>query len=197
MNYIMKNLNIPNVLTLIRILLIPVYIVLFAKGMKYPALIVFVTACVTDLFDGLLARKLNQITDLGKLMDPVADKVMVLTAMFSMAIGNAFIAPVIPWSAVVILLCKEGCMMLGGFLLLRRKNIVVYSYMIGKVAHCLFIGALVLTFFHDWFLQHCVGWFMTPDLMLLWVAVACTLCALGFYAFDSIRKIRAKDAESK
>ena len=196
MDYIKKNLNVPNVLTLIRILLIPVYIVLFCKGLKYPALAVFVIACVTDLFDGLLARKLHQITDLGKLMDPFADKVMVLTAMFSMAIGNDAIAPVIPWIAVTLLLFKEGFMMLGGLLLLRKKHIVVYSYMIGKVAHCLFIGALVLTYFHDWFTANCVGWFLTPDLMLLWIAVLCAYCALGFYIFDSVRKIRAQKTEA-
>ena len=186
-----KNLTIPNFLTLIRILLIPVYVILFVRGMKYQALAVFVAACLTDLFDGFLARKLNQITDLGKLMDPFADKTMVLTAMFSMAIGNSYIPAVIPWPAVTILLCKELFMMIGGLLMLRR-NIVVYSYMIGKVAHCLFIGALIATFFHDWFVACCSGWFLTPDLILLWIAVACTLCALGFYVTDSVRKVLAR-----
>ncbi|MDD3333924.1 MAG: CDP-alcohol phosphatidyltransferase family protein [Eubacteriales bacterium] len=187
--YLKKNWNVPNVLTLIRLLLVPVYIVLFVKGMKYPALIVFVSACLTDLFDGMIARKYHLITNFGKLMDPFADKVMVLTAMFSMMIGNEAIPAVIPLSAVIVLLLKELVMVAGGLLLLK-KGLVVYSSMIGKVAHCIFIGGLVLCFFHDWFLQLCPGWFLTPDLIVIWLAVITTLCALVFYVTDSIRKAK-------
>ena len=73
--------TIPNVLTIIRIILIPVFVVLFFKGHKMAALAVFCAASLTDMLDGYLARKLNQITDFGKLFDPLADKLMVLTAM--------------------------------------------------------------------------------------------------------------------
>lgn len=94
--------------------MVPVYIVLFAQGKKYPALIVFVAACLTDLFDGRIARKYNPITNLGKLLDPFVDKVMVLTAMFSMTVGNKAISPVLPWAAVIVLLVKEPFMMALG-----------------------------------------------------------------------------------
>ena len=73
--------TIPNVLTILRIILIPVFVVLFFKGQKMAALAVFCAASLTDMLDGYLARKLNQITDFGKLFDPLADKLMVLTAM--------------------------------------------------------------------------------------------------------------------
>jgi len=185
--YIKRNLNVPNTLTLIRMLLIPIYLILFSNGIKYPALIVFLTASFTDLLDGMIARRYHLITNLGKLMDPLADKLMVLTVMFSMAIGNAAIPKVVPWAAVVILLGKEFVMMIGGLIMLRR-NIVVYSHFIGKAAHVLFIMGLTATFFHEWLAKKCVGWPMTPDLMLLWIAVACTLCALVFYVVDSVHK---------
>ncbi len=191
MEYIRKNWNVPNALTILRVLMVPVYVVLFAKGLKYWALIVFLLACFTDLLDGQIARRCHLITDFGKLMDPLADKLMVLTALFSMTIGNALIPGVIPWTAVIIVLCKECLMVVGGALLLKR-GLVVYSYMIGKVAHCLFIASLVATYFHDWFLSVCAGWPMTPDLMLLWIAVACTLCAMVFYLVDSLKKLKAK-----
>ncbi len=184
-----KNLNVPNALTAARMLMIPLYVALFVHGQKYPALLVFLLASLTDMLDGLIARHYHLITDLGKLMDPLADKLMVLTVMFSMALGNDAIPPVVPWTAVGILLGKELIMMLGGLLLLRR-NIVVYSYFIGKAAHCLFIAGLTATFFHDWFVSACAGWFMTPDLLLLWTAVVCTLCALAVYVADSIRKVK-------
>lgn len=186
-DYIKKNANLPNLLTMIRILLIPVYLLLFARGQKYLALVVFLVACFTDLLDGYLARRLNSVTDFGKLMDPFADKVMVLTAMFSMAIGNAFIPPVIPWSAVVILLMKEGIMIVGGLIMLRH-GIVVYASMIGKVAHVVFICALVASFFHDSLVSLVPAGILSPDLWILWLAVVLTLCALVFYVKDSIRK---------
>ena len=184
-----RNFNVPNTLTLIRMLLIPVYLVLFTQGKKYPALFVFLAASFTDLLDGMIARRYHLITDLGKLMDPLADKLMVLTVMFSMAIGTPAIPRVVPWAAVCILLGKELLLMLGGLLMLHR-NIVVYSHLIGKVAHCLFIAGLTATFFHDELLRLCPGWFMPPDLLLIWVAVALTLGALGFYVADSVRKLR-------
>lgn len=188
-DYLRQNFNVPNVLTLIRILMIPLYLILFADGSKYPALVVFLAASLTDLLDGMIARRFHLITNLGKLMDPLADKLMVLTVMFSMAIGNAYIPRVVPWAAVCILLGKELLMMLGGLIMLRR-NVVVYSHMIGKAAHCLFIAGLTATFFHDPLAGACVGWPMTPDLMLIWLAVALTLCALAFYMADSVRKLK-------
>lgn len=189
--YIKANLNAPNVLTTLRFLLVPVYIALFALGKKYQALTIFLLASFTDLLDGRIARRYNLITDFGKLMDPLADKVMVLTAMISMAIGNEAIPPVIPWLAVVILLVKEGVMVWGG-IKLYRKGIVAYSSMIGKAAQCVFIASLVAVYFHDWFLQVCEGWFLPLDILLLWLAVTLTLCALAFYLDHYIREAKAK-----
>lgn len=189
--YIRKNLNVPNVLTLIRLFLVPVYLAVFSAGHKYIALAIFIIASFTDLLDGRIARKYNLITDFGKLVDPFADKVMVLSVMFTMALGNAAIPAVLPWSAVIILLGKELVMVVGGLVMLKH-GLVVYSSMIGKVAHCVFIASLVLSFFHDWFLQTCVGWFLTPDLIILWIAVFLTLCALVFYAVKSIHTAKDK-----
>lgn len=189
--YIKKNLNLPNVLTLIRLCLVPVYVAFFVRGMKYAALITFLAASFTDLLDGRIARHFHLITNFGKLMDPFADKVMVLTAMASMAIGNAAIPPVIPWTAVIILLGKELVMVIGGVVMLRH-GIVVYSSMIGKVAHCVFIASLIASYFHEWFLGACPGWPLTPDLILLWLAVCLTLCALVFYVNQSIKTAKEK-----
>ena len=188
---IRKNLNVPNVLTMIRLLLVPVYVALFVSGQKYAALVTFLVASLTDLLDGRIARKYNLITDFGKLVDPFADKVMVLTALLSMAIGSSAIPPVVPWVAVIILLMKELVMIIGGLVMLKH-GIVVYSRLIGKTAHCVFIAGLVATYFHDWFAQVCAGWPLTPDLLLLWLGVCITLCALVFYVSDAIRKAKEK-----
>ena len=78
------SLNLPNLLTLTRILLIPVFVMLFATpdpDRSLMAAIVFVVAAVTDMLDGYLARKSGQVTKLGKLLDPIADKLLVLSAL--------------------------------------------------------------------------------------------------------------------
>jgi CDP-diacylglycerol---glycerol-3-phosphate 3-phosphatidyltransferase len=78
------NINLPNFLTVVRILLIPVFVVLFSDptpDRSLAAAIVFVVAAVTDLLDGYLARRHSQITRLGRLLDPIADKLLVLSGL--------------------------------------------------------------------------------------------------------------------
>ena len=94
--------TIPNVLTMIRLLLIPVFVILYMNGHPKGALAVFAVASLTDLLDGFLARKLNQISNFGKLFDPLADKLMVLTALICQGVGG-----VIPWAAILIIAGKE------------------------------------------------------------------------------------------
>lgn len=78
------NMNLPNGLTLLRILLIPVFVLLFSQPTSertVAAAAVFITAAVTDLLDGYLARRRSQITKLGRLLDPIADKLLVLSGL--------------------------------------------------------------------------------------------------------------------
>ena len=77
-------MNIPNKLTILRIILVPVFVACFylpVEGAMYIAAAVFVVAYFTDMLDGYIARKYNLITDFGKLMDPMADKLLTAAAM--------------------------------------------------------------------------------------------------------------------
>ena len=98
-------MNTANKLTMLRVILIPVYLVLWHldfHGNNYAALAVFIVASVTDFVDGYVARHYNQVTDFGKFMDPLADKVLVLTAMICFcAMGR------MPDWAVVIVMARE------------------------------------------------------------------------------------------
>ena len=76
----LSELNLPNKLTLLRIALVPVYLVLLSMGFNWLALIVFAAASLTDMLDGKIARKYNLITNFGKFMDPIADKLLTHTA---------------------------------------------------------------------------------------------------------------------
>ena len=177
--------TIPNVLTMIRIVLIPVFVVLFFKGYKIAALCVFCAASLTDMLDGYLARKLNQITDFGKLFDPLADKLMVLTALVCQTVAGPF-----PLVAVLIVAAKELVMVIGGIFMLSR-GVVVYSNYVGKAAQVCFIASLVLSFFHREFLDGGVILLdMTPDILLLWITVALAIAAMIVYGIQAIRTIR-------
>ena len=183
--------NIPNVLTMMRLVLIPVFVIVFFNTPqdrdKIAALIVFAVASITDMFDGMLARRLNQITDFGKLFDPLADKVMVVTAIVCQAVIGVF-----PWIAVIVVGAKELVMLFGGMFMLG-KGVVVYSNYWGKTAQVFFIAALLLSFFHP---SLEAGAFrimgMTPDLALLWVSVALAFTALVVYAAGAARQLKAK-----
>ena len=178
--------NVPNALTVLRALLIPVYWYLFMNGHTYWALAVFIIASLTDLADGYIARKYDLVTDFGKLMDPLADKLMVLSVMLSLALKG-----MAPWAALLVLLVKEGLMVLGGALLLK-KGVVVYARKIGKIAQATVVSGLLLSFFHEWILQH-LGFPLHH--VVIWCAVALTLCALVSYgrsAWKSYQEVAKK-----
>ena len=165
-------MNLPNKLTVLRIALIPVCVALLSVGRTTAAAIVFAAAAFTDFLDGYIARKHNLITNFGKLMDPLADKLMVLSVMLSQALKGY-----LPWLPLIILFVKELLMVLGGAFMLRKK-IVVYSQSIGKIAQTFVVSALILTFFKSAF--ESIG--VPIHLIVLWIAVALTLAALVFYA---------------
>lgn len=177
--------NVPNILTLLRMALIPVFWVLFMQGHRWWALAVYVTASLTDLIDGYIARKFNLITDFGKLMDPLADKLMVISMMMAWVIVG--VLPVVP---LVILFVKETIMVIGSAVMLK-KQIVVYSAKAGKYAQFVTVAALVLCYFHEYFSS--IGF--PVHVIFLWVAVVMALFALYFYISQAIRFVQEKEKE--
>ncbi len=173
--------NVPNALTMIRMVLIPVFWFFMLRGNLYTALGVFLAASLTDLADGFIARKYNLITNFGKLMDPLADKLMVISVMLSLTLLG-----IVPWPVLLILLAKEAVMVIGGFLL-YRKDVVVYSVWIGKLAQTVMVLSLLSCFFHEWLLKT-LGFPL--HLYLLWLGVCLTLTALVFYISMGIRMYR-------
>lgn len=98
-------MNTANKLTMLRVILIPVYLVVWYLnfvGNNFVALAIFIIASVTDFIDGYVARHYNQVTDFGKFMDPLADKVLVLTAMICFCAMGRF-----PAWALVIVMARE------------------------------------------------------------------------------------------
>ena len=98
-------MNLPNILTLCRILVTPLFIILLFYDHPYAkswSLFIFVVAMLTDIFDGYYARKYNLVTDYGRFLDPLADKVMVLSALISFAVMD-----VIPYWMVSLIIFRD------------------------------------------------------------------------------------------
>ncbi len=178
--YLTNVWNVPNVLTMIRLALIPVFVILHALGYEKMALLVFCIASATDWLDGFIARKYNLITDFGKLMDPLADKLMVCTALIMQGIRGYF--PVI---AIIIVIIKELVMIYGSSYMLAN-DVVVYANIWGKLAQCSFILALVLSFWHPNF----AAMSFPIDRVFLWIAVVIAVIALVDYTRASLKTLR-------
>ena len=177
-------LNIPNVLTIIRIVLIPVFIALYYRGRPVLAFAVYVAACLTDAADGYLARKLNQVTPFGKLMDPLADKLMQLSMMLCLASTGHM-----PWWVLIVLLTKEIVMVTGGTLLLKKRDVVVMSNWSGKAATVLLILAIVAIF--PW---HGVEAVYRVGHVLLYVGLAVSLFSMVNYGLIYVKNGNARKA---
>lgn len=140
-------MNIPNALTILRLFLVPVFVLLYNKGDDYTmrsiAAAVFVVASLTDVLDGYIARKYNLITDFGKLADPVADKLMQISAIGCLAIDGRISA----W-IVVLFVFKEIVMILGGLSLLKEK-FVVQSKWSGKIATIILFVCVIIIIVAD------------------------------------------------
>ena len=108
-----KILNVPNILTMVRILLLPVVVWRFLVGDSTGALLAYLAAMLTDAVDGYLARRWNEVTAFGKLMDPLADKLLQLTMM-----GCLTLTGYIHWWVLAVMAAKEIFMVIGGTMLL-------------------------------------------------------------------------------
>lgn len=133
--------HVPNILTIIRFLLIPI-IIIFAIQDNYIATIIVLTISgITDILDGYIARRFNFISDFGKLMDPLADKATQITIL-----GVLTIQKIIPLWILIIVLLKEF-LMVSGASFLYGKELVVSSKWYGKLATVLFYVAIVCSLF--------------------------------------------------
>lgn len=132
-------MNLPNKLTLLRIILIPIFAAIyFLPVIPFNYVIsasIFLIAALTDFLDGYIARKYNLVTDLGKFLDPIADKVLVSTALIIMLcapIGGVLILPYYATIAVAIILARE--LMVSGFrMVAASKGLVIAADKTGKI----------------------------------------------------------------
>lgn len=133
--------QIPNILTIFRFILIPFIVINLVYDSYIAAFIIFTISGLTDILDGFIARKYNFITNLGKLIDPLADKCTQIITLGTLAIKD-----IIPMWILVIVILKEFIMVAGASFL-YGKELVVSSRWYGKLATVLFYIAIVCSLF--------------------------------------------------
>lgn len=138
-------MNIPNILTTIRFFLVPIFYFVYTSSLDNRftlAIAIFVISGLTDILDGQIARRYNLITKWGTILDPVADKLMVITVLFCLSKDGIF-----PKWVFFFILAKEVIMVAGGVNLLRYKEYIPAKYY-GKITTFLIYSGVVSTLFN-------------------------------------------------
>ena len=140
-------LNIPNALTLLRLLLIPIFLFASFRGFFLAAFVLFVTAAVTDIFDGLIARKLNQRSRIGAILDPAADKIMMVCGYLYYTLApNVALVRIPGWLTFVVFI-RDFLIMMFAYLLYTRVRVKKFppsaAGKISTVLQAVTLGAVI------------------------------------------------------
>ena len=161
------SLNLPNKLTLVRIFLVPFIIVFLIAGEKVPnytAAAIFFAAVLTDWLDGKIARSTRQVTTLGKLLDPIADKLLISTALISLVqVGRA------PAWMVVLIVGREIAIT-GLRTIAASQSVIIHASDVGKYKMLAEVAAVILLIL-DWPPRWGIGAIPSLGLLCLWGAM--------------------------
>ena len=191
--------NLPNVLTVVRLVLVPVFVVLGLQSASWTALwaafVVFAVAAITDRFDGKLARSWGQITDFGRIADPIADKALTLCG-FALLSYQGYL----PWWVTILIAVRElGITAMRAFFL--RRGVVVSASQAGKLKtfmQMVALGALLIPWAHFKHINDGNEWWVVLLIRLgqifAGVALALTLYSGFMYVIDGVRLMRGASA---
>ena len=180
-------MNLPNKLTLIRVILIPFFVFFLLINPEVTALriiadLIFIAASLTDMADGKIARKYNLVTNFGKFMDPLADKLLVCSAMICLIQTGQ-----LPAWVVIIIVARE--FIISGFRLIAAENgIVIAANIFGKfktVTQMIMIIILVANF--SW------GWWQFLGTLFVVIATIMTVLSLVIYIYQNIDVLKEQN----
>ncbi len=142
-NRLTSTISIPNILTLVRILLTPIFVILLLRDLFPMALLVFAIAGISDGLDGLIARYMNQRTTLGAYLDPAADKLLLISSFVALAVLG-----VIPAWVTVIVIARDVIILLGlAILMLTEKKYEVNPTLVSKCTTTAQILTVLITLY--------------------------------------------------
>ena len=192
--------NLPNALTVLRLVLVPVFVVLGLQSQSWSALwaafVVFAIAAITDRFDGELARSWGQITDFGRIADPIADKALTLCG-FGLLSYQGFL----PWWLTILIAVRElGITAMRAFFL--RRGVVVSANQAGKqktFMQMVALGTLLIPWAHFTAMSEAnEGWvvlLIRLGQIFAGVALALTLYSGFMYVVEGVRLMRGADGD--
>lgn len=180
-------MNIPNLLSLTRIILVPVFVIFLIQDKYYSALVIFVIAGITDALDGTMARLLNAQTKLGSYLDPIADKLLLATSFIFLAILG-----IIPSWLTVIVISRDFMILLGiAILTLMSITFEIKPALIGKVTTTMQIGTVFLVLLYKAFTHN-----LNYDLILnlcFWLTAAFTVISGLVYIIRGIKIVNGSN----
>lgn len=173
-------LTIPNLLSLFRLILIPVYITIYLNAQKpseyFIAAGILAVSCLTDLFDGKIARHFNQISTLGKILDPLADKATQFTLIVCLALRYPFV-----WYMAALFVIKESFQLIAGLINLKRGRMLKGALYSGKICTTVLFVSLILIVMIPDLNTNIINLITIVDLIFMAVA-------LGNYVFTYSRR---------
>ncbi|MDO5124042.1 MAG: CDP-alcohol phosphatidyltransferase family protein [Eubacteriales bacterium] len=174
--------TVPNILSYLRIILIAPFVGFFVVDEYVPAAICLIASALSDCVDGFLARKLNQVTQLGKMLDPVADKLTLLAVGVCICIKEPIVIP-----TIVIMMIKDIAMIIGASVLIKKGLMPTASKWYGKVGTvCFYVSVTVIVVFQLVLPQfegfEPIPWFPYVSITLLTITTIIMLYSLFKYA---------------
>lgn len=167
------DINIPNALTILRIIIVPFFAAAILNKLYLAAVGLFTLAGISDVLDGYIARKYNMVSEFGKVADPIADKLMQFTALLTLTINGA-----IPLVIIIIIGIKELLMGIGTIILFKKKQMFNAANWYGKSTTILIYIAVILLLFN-----------INAGVYVLYLSVAMTLFSFVMYGISAKRSI--------
>ena len=177
-------MNIPNTLSLVRLALVPAVPLLYFSGLPHAnwwAAIVYGAASLTDVLDGYIARRYNMITRLGRVLDPMADKMMSFTVLLCIVIAGR-----VPAWAAIVFFAKEACMALGALVQYKRIADVPPAHPIGKFSTVFFFSVCFVVMVLDDIIPP-----LAVDIAI-GLALAFTIASFIIYLWRFLKLVRKK-----
>ncbi len=168
--------TLPNGLSLLRVALLPFVLWTLWEGWNAACLVLMLAATATDWLDGYFARRLGQVSDLGKVLDPVADKVCIGAMCVALSLWRGF-----PWWATAIIIGRDLLILAGGLVLMRKANAVPVSNQPGKWA----AGTLAVTI-----VCYAMDW-QPVGALLLGIGMVLVMASGGWYAWGFMNAQRS------
>lgn len=167
-------MNVPNILTTSRFVLIPLFFVLYVNDLSITALCVLLVAGATDFLDGYIARRTGQVTVTGSMLDPLADKLLILTVILALLIKN-----ILPWTAFTVMAFREVVMIVGSAIYHFRGLKTVPANLLGKATTVIYYAAITLMFLEQ-----------PGGVAVLWcgIALSYVTSVIYFMKFKSINR---------